>query len=149
MKLLFLPLKLVTEAIWFAGRVGRRVTGRKRPWETRSDARQASPEASAAPPAASGAEAQRAWSSPKGGGGAGSAAFASYRGQGAAEGGALAVGDRVTLTDGARVKDHAVPAGAMGRIEAAGDGAYSFLWYRDDGAPILVEGVPAAKLRAA
>ena len=153
MKLLFLPLKLTTEALWFFGRIAKKVV-RRATGEGGGEPRPAP----TPPPRAE----QKGWAAPPSGGGAGSAAFAAYRQQqgaaaapptaDASAGGAapaLEIGARVQLSGGASVGPYVVPEGAVGRIEGREGERLRFLWYTAEGHPVLVRDLPAARLQRA
>lgn len=123
MKLLLLPLKLTTEALWLAAGVARRILGRA------PEPEQPSP-VSPPPPPRKAPRAQPA---------------AGSSGQPEPAGGFL-IGAKVRLSEASAVKGVQVPAGALGRIESARGGAYGFLWYTDEGVPVLVRDVPGARL---
>lgn len=148
MKLLFLPLKLTTEALWFFGRVAKKVV-RRATGGGGAEPRPASP----VPPRAE----QKGWAAPPSGGGAGSAAFAAYRQQqtpaasaaASPPPAALEIGARVRLGGGASVGAYVVPEGAVGRVEGRDGEHLRFLWYTAEGHPVLVRDLPAERLQRA
>lgn len=135
MKRLMLPLKLTTEAIWTAGRVARKVRNRLRGDKSSGATSQGEGGRSQASslakdlPSAILPEAQLAslGTEPEGG---------------------FATGARVVAIEGASQGARRVPPRGIGRVANSEGGLYEFLFYGDDGVPVLISGVKGDALRS-